>query len=149
MFLQNRRYWVRLHERGQGACHALPSQPRGVSAGLYRWCGLKDDPQGPLLRTIGCDTKSLTGHPSPRLMLGRWSAGGRLRLVSQRRSAITRSVHRDHGLSEEWGCSRKGSADGQPCQHTHHAALRPRGTTLRLMRSSGPDLSCLSEVVAP
>ncbi len=67
VFLQNRRYWVRLHEKG-GKEHVMPCH-HNLEEYLLSYidgCGLKDDPQGPLFRTIGRDTKSLTATALPQ-----------------------------------------------------------------------------------
>jgi len=52
--VQNRRLWVRLHEKGgkrheMPCCHNLETYPHAYIDG----CGLTGDPKGPLFRTIG------------------------------------------------------------------------------------------------
>src|SRR5208283_5033171 len=59
-FIQNRRLWVRLHEKG-GKLHAMPCH-HNLETYLHEYidgCGLADDPKGPLFRTIGRGTGKL------------------------------------------------------------------------------------------
>ena len=54
VFVQNRRLWVRLHEKG-GKLHAMPCH-HNLETYLHAYidgCGLTDDPKGPLFRTVG------------------------------------------------------------------------------------------------
>lgn len=67
VFTQNRRLWVRLHEKG-GKLHAMPCH-HNLELYLHEYidgCGLADDPKGPLFRTIGRETKALTRTPLPQ-----------------------------------------------------------------------------------
>ncbi len=67
VFTQNRRLWVRLHEKG-GKEHAMPCH-HNLEAYLVAYidgCGLGSDPQGPLFRTIGRGTRQLTETPLPQ-----------------------------------------------------------------------------------
>jgi site-specific recombinase XerD len=54
IYTQNRRLWVRLHEKG-GKDHAIPCHHRldEALAAYLEIAGLADDPKGPLFRTIG------------------------------------------------------------------------------------------------
>ncbi|MFW8609895.1 tyrosine-type recombinase/integrase [Rhizobium beringeri] len=64
VFTQNRRLWVRLHEKG-GKRHEMPCH-HNLEAYLHAYidgCGLAGDPKGPLFRTIGRRTKRLTETP--------------------------------------------------------------------------------------
>ncbi len=67
VFVQNRRLWVRLHEKG-GKRHAMPCH-HNLEAYLHAYidgCGLASDPKGPLFRTIGRGTDRLTETPLPQ-----------------------------------------------------------------------------------
>jgi site-specific recombinase XerD len=66
VFVQNRRLWVRLHEKG-GKLHSMPCH-HNLEAYLHAYidgCGLALDPKGPLFRTIGRGTGRLTTTPLP------------------------------------------------------------------------------------
>jgi site-specific recombinase XerD len=67
VYTQNRRLWVRLHEKG-GKDHAMPCHHNLEQAlSLYiDGAGLADDPKGPLFRTIGRGTGQLTRTPLPQ-----------------------------------------------------------------------------------
>ncbi|HKM72810.1 MAG TPA: hypothetical protein VJX94_22555 [Stellaceae bacterium] len=54
VFTQNRRLWVRLREKG-GKRHAMPCHHNleEYLTGYLDGAGLRDDPKGPLFRTIG------------------------------------------------------------------------------------------------
>jgi site-specific recombinase XerC len=61
VFTQNRRLWVRLHEKG-GKDHAMPCR-HNLEQALITYidgAGLAGDPKGPLFRTIGRGTGQLT-----------------------------------------------------------------------------------------
>lgn len=67
VFTQQRRLWVRLHEKG-GKDHALPCH-HNLETYLHAYidgCGLASDPKGPLFRTIGRGTDALTRTPLPQ-----------------------------------------------------------------------------------
>jgi site-specific recombinase XerD len=67
VFTQNRRLWVRLHEKG-GKDHAMPCHhnlERALAA-YIDGVGLADDPKGPLFRTIGRGTGQLTRTSLPQ-----------------------------------------------------------------------------------
>ncbi|WP_139251563.1 hypothetical protein [Kaistia soli] len=64
VFIQNRRLWVRLHDKG-GKQHEMPRH-HDLDAYLQAYidtCGLADDPKGPLFRTIGRGNDQLTTTP--------------------------------------------------------------------------------------
>ena len=66
-FVQSRRLWVRLHEKG-GKRHAMPCH-HNLEAYLHAYvdgCGLGANPKGPLFRTIGRGTDQLTETPLPQ-----------------------------------------------------------------------------------
>jgi len=76
VFVQNRRLWVRLREKG-GKAHAMPchhSLEEYLTAYLEQ-TGIMEDGKGPLFRTIGCGTVRLTRTPLPQAnayaMIGR------------------------------------------------------------------------------
>jgi integrase/recombinase XerC len=65
--MQNRRHWVRLHEKG-GKRHEMPCH-HNLEAYLQAYidgCDLADDPKGFLFRTIGRGTDKLTETPLPQ-----------------------------------------------------------------------------------
>lgn len=67
VFTQNRRLWVRLREKG-GKRHALPCH-HNLEEYLIAYldgASLRDDPKGPLFRTIGRGTGLLTRTPLPQ-----------------------------------------------------------------------------------
>jgi site-specific recombinase XerD len=79
VYVQNRRLWVRLHEKG-GKQHEMPCH-HNLEAYLDAYiegCGVADDPKGPLFRTIGRGTRQLTRTPLPQPnayeMIGRRAA---------------------------------------------------------------------------
>jgi integrase len=67
LFVQNRRLWVRLREKG-GKAHAMPRHHNleEYLAAYLDGAGLRDDPKGPLFRTIGRTTGQLTTTPLPQ-----------------------------------------------------------------------------------
>jgi integrase/recombinase XerC len=66
-FVQRRRLWVRLHEKG-GKRHEMPCHHslEEYLAAYLDGTGLRDDPKGPLFRTIGRGTGRLTRTPLPQ-----------------------------------------------------------------------------------
>jgi integrase len=65
--VQNRRLWVRLHEKG-GKRHEIPCH-HNLEAYLHAYiegCGLATDPKALLFRTIGRRTGELTLTPLPQ-----------------------------------------------------------------------------------
>ena len=67
VFVQNRRLWVRLHEKG-GKHHVMPCH-HNLETYLHAYidgCGLAHDPKGALFRTIGRGTDKLTTTPLPQ-----------------------------------------------------------------------------------
>lgn len=67
VYVQNRRLWVRLHEKG-GKRHEMPCH-HNLEAYLHAYIdgtGIGDDPKGPLFRTIGRGTGRLTETPLPQ-----------------------------------------------------------------------------------
>lgn len=67
VYVQNRRLWVRLHEKG-GKVHEMPCH-HNLDAWLGAYidgAGLAADPKGVLFRTIGRGTGQLTSSPLPQ-----------------------------------------------------------------------------------
>ena len=67
VFVQNRRLWVRLREKG-GKRHEMPCH-HTLEAYLHAYLdgvGIADDAKGPLFRTIGRGTQILTRTPLPQ-----------------------------------------------------------------------------------
>ena len=76
VYVQNRRLWVRLHEKG-GKRHEMPCH-HNLEVYIHAYidgCGLGSDPKGALFRTIGRGTGVLTTTPLPQAnayaMIGR------------------------------------------------------------------------------
>ena len=125
VYTQSRRLWLRLHEKG-GKEHKMPCH-HNLEEYLTAYidgCGLRDDPKGPLFRTIAEPWRPAHSHGD--------DAAGRL---SDDRPARRNGRHRhegrqphiprdrDHGLSEKQRHARKGGGDGEPRQHSNDAAL--------------------------
>jgi integrase/recombinase XerC len=67
VFVQNRRLWVRLHEKG-GKQHEMPCH-HALEEYLHAYidgCELGDEPRGPLFRTIARGTGQLSESPLPQ-----------------------------------------------------------------------------------
>ncbi len=67
VFVQNRRLWVRLHEKG-GKRHEMPCH-HSLETYLHAYidgCGLAVDPKALLFQTIGRGTGRLSGDPLPQ-----------------------------------------------------------------------------------
>jgi integrase len=67
VYVQNRRLWVRLREKG-GKRHEMPCHHtlEEYLHGYIDGVGIGDDPKGPLFRTIGRGTGRLTRTPLPQ-----------------------------------------------------------------------------------
>ena len=67
VFMQNRRLWVRLHEKG-GKRHEMPCHHNleDYLTAYIDGCELRDDRKGPLFRTIARGTKRLSDTPLPQ-----------------------------------------------------------------------------------
>src|SRR3546814_21054451 len=67
VFVQNRRLWVRLHEKG-GKRHEMPSHHNlgHYLAEYLDGCDLREDRKGTLFRTIARGTKRLSATPLPQ-----------------------------------------------------------------------------------
>jgi integrase/recombinase XerC len=67
VYVQNRRLWVRLHEKG-GKRHEMPCH-HNLESYLEAYLnggGIRQDPKGPLFRTIGRNTRLLSRTPLPQ-----------------------------------------------------------------------------------
>jgi site-specific recombinase XerD len=67
VYVQDRRLWVRLHEKG-GKRHEMPCH-HNLESYLHAYLdggGVRHDPKGPLFRTIGRNTRLLTRTPLPQ-----------------------------------------------------------------------------------
>jgi hypothetical protein len=67
VYVQNRRLWVRLHEKG-GKRHEMPCH-HNLESYLEAYLDgsdIRQDPKGPLFRTIGRNTRLLTRTPLPQ-----------------------------------------------------------------------------------
>lgn len=67
VFVQNRRLWVRLHEKG-GKRHEMPCH-HNLEAYLEAYldgCGLREERRGPLFRTVARGTNRLSDSPLPQ-----------------------------------------------------------------------------------
>ena len=76
VYTQSRRLWLRLHEKG-GKAHKMPCH-HNLEEYLTAYsdgCGLRDDPKGPLFRTIpnlgGQLTRAAMAQPDAYQMIGR------------------------------------------------------------------------------
>src|SRR5580704_12234091 len=127
VYPQNRRLWVRLHEKG-GKQHAMPCH-HNLETYLHEYlagAGLANDSKAMLFQTYSRATGQLTGHPLPH--------GERLRDDSEARQ-IRRHCHARwqphlsgdgrYRLSQERRNARTRRANGEPCLDPHDAALRP------------------------
>jgi integrase len=67
VYVQNRRLWVRLHEKG-GKRHEMPCHHNleGYLEAYLDGTGVSQDPKGPLFRTIGRTSRQLTRTPLPQ-----------------------------------------------------------------------------------
>ncbi len=67
VFVQRNRLWVRLHEKG-GKRHEMPCHHNleDYLRAYIDGAGLREDPKGPLFRTIGRGTGKLTATPLPQ-----------------------------------------------------------------------------------
>jgi hypothetical protein len=125
VYPQNRRLWVRLHEKG-GKQHAMPCH-HNLETYLHEYidgAGLANDPKAMLFQTYSRATGQLTGNPLPQanayeMIQRRAKSAG----IARRQSHF--SGDGGHSVPEERRHARKGGADGEPCLDTHDAALRP------------------------
>jgi site-specific recombinase XerD len=127
VFVQRRRLWVRLHEKG-GKRHEMPCH-HTLEEYLHAYIegtGIEDDPKGPLFRSIGRGTRELTRTPLPQAnayaMIQRRAAAAGIGDADRQPHF---PGHGHHRISQERGHARKRGSDGQSRQHPNHPALRP------------------------
>ena len=135
VYTQNRRLWVRLHEKG-GKQHAMPCH-HNLESYLHAYidgAGLASDPKALLFQTYSRATGQLAGNPLPQAnayaMIQRRAQGGRIT------TKIGNHTFRATGVTaylKNGGTLEKRRADGEPRQHAHDAALRSprRGSDAR------------------
>lgn len=126
VFTQNRRLWVRLHEKG-GKRHEMPCHHNleDYLTAYIDGCELRDERKGPLFRTITRGTRCLSETFLPQA-----SAFQMVRRRARRRDRDGDrqpfvSSHRNHRLSEERRHAGARRHHGEPRLHAHHPALRP------------------------
>jgi integrase len=98
VFVQRRRLWVRLYEKG-GKRHEMPCHhnlEEYLSAYLDG-ANLRDDPKGPLFRTIGRGTDQLTHTPLPQA--NAWAMIERRRMAADIDTKIGNHSFRATGIT--------------------------------------------------
>ena len=125
VYVQNRRLWVRLHEKG-GKRHEMPCH-HNLEAYLHAYldgCGLVTNPKGPLFRTIGRGTHALTTTPLPQAnayaMIRRRAATAGIE------TKIGNHTFRATGITaylKSGGTLEKAAAMANHASNSHHAAL--------------------------
>jgi len=126
VYTQNRRLWLRLNEKG-GKRHAMPCHHNleQYLTAYLNGVGLRDDPKGPLFRTIGRGTGHLTRTVLPQAnayaMIRRRAASAgietKLGNHSFRATGITAYLKNGDTLEKNRG-------NGNPCVDPHNTALR-------------------------
>jgi site-specific recombinase XerC len=126
VYTQNRRLWVRLREKG-GKRHAMPCHHNleEYLIGYLYGTGLRDDPKGPLFRTIGRGTGKLTRTVLPQanayaMIRRRAAAAGiatKLGNHSFRATGITAYL-------KNGGTLEKAAAMANQCLDLHDATIR-------------------------
>ncbi len=123
-FIQNRRLWVRLHEKG-GKLHAMPCHHNleTYSHAYIDGGGLGDDPKGPLFRTIGRGTGKLTQTRLPQAnayaMIQHQASGAE---IETKIGNHTFRATDPPPISKWWNVG-KGRRDGEPFIDAHHPTL--------------------------
>ena len=135
VYTQNRRLWVRLHEKG-GKQHAMPCH-HNLEAYLHAYidgAGLANEPKAMLFQTYSRATGQLTGTPLPQAnayaMIQRRAKAGRIA------TRVGNHTFRATGVTaylKNGGTLERRRADGEPCLDPHDAALRSprRGSDAR------------------
>ncbi len=129
-YLQNRRWWVRLHEKG-GKRHEMPAHHNleEYMAAYIEAAGIGHEKHTPLFRTAKGKTQQLTerrlSQPEVYLMIRRRAAGARHK-DADRLPHVPGNRH--HRLSQERRQARSRAADGRARVGADHGAVRsPRG----------------------
>jgi integrase len=121
VYAQNRRLWVRLHEKG-GKRHEMPCH-HNLETYLHAYIdarGLEGDPKGPLFRTIGRGTNTPLPRANAYAMIRRRAAGADIG------TKIGNHTFRASGITaclKNGGHARKCCQHGEPRLHPHDAAL--------------------------
>ena len=110
-------------EERQAARDAVPSQPRGMVAYLDS-AGLRDDPKGPLFRTIGRGTGALTRTVLPQanayaMIRRRAAAAG----IATKLGNHSFRATGDHCVPQERRHAGESCGDGEPRLNSYDAAL--------------------------
>ena len=125
-YTQNRRLWVRLHEKG-GKQHAMPCH-HNLETYLHAYidgAGLASDPKALLFQTYSRSTGQLTGNPLPQA--NAYAMIQRRAKAAEITTKIGNHTFRATGVTaylKNGGTLGTRGADGEPCQHAHDAALR-------------------------
>ena len=127
VYTQNRRLWVRLHEKG-GKQHAMPCH-HNLESYLHAYidgAGLASDPKALLFQTYSRTTGQLTGNPLPQANAYAMIQRRARRPRSRPKSATTRFARQGSPrISRTAGRLRSAAADGKPC-HTRTTQLYDR-----------------------
>ncbi|WP_245257384.1 tyrosine-type recombinase/integrase [Methylocapsa acidiphila] len=124
---QNRRLWVRLHEKG-GKEHAMPCH-HNLEAYLHEYldgAGLARDPRALLFQTYSRSSGQLTGNALPQAnayaMIQRRAkaAGIATRVGNHTFRATSVAANLKNG-----GTLERAAQMAEPCEHANDAALRP------------------------
>ena len=125
VYAQNRRLWVRLHEKG-GKHHAMPCR-HNLDAYLHAYidgAGLAQEPKAFLFQTYSRATGySSPAIPCPGQRLRDDLAAREVRRHHHARRQPHVSRHGRHRLPEKRRHTRTRRADGEPCEHANDAAL--------------------------
>jgi integrase len=129
VFTQNRRLWLRLGEKG-GKRHAMPCH-HNLEEYLTAYldgAGLRDDPKGPLFRTIGRGTGKLTrtGAATGECLCDDRPARGRDRNQAGQSQF---PGDRDHRLPCEWRSTRARAGNGGARKPAYDKTLRSNERT--------------------
>ena len=124
VFVQNRRLWVRLHEKG-GKRHEMPCHHNleEYLAAYLDGCALRDDRKGPLFRTLARGTKRHPPAPGQCVRDGAPARGGGRDRHGDWQPLVPRD--RDHRLFEERRLAGERCDNGQSQLDPHYPALRP------------------------
>jgi integrase/recombinase XerC len=98
VFTQQRRLWVRLHEKG-GKEHTMPCH-HNLEEYLLAYidgCGLRAEPKAPLFCTIGRGTDQLTSSPLPQA--NAWAMIQRRALAARIETKIGNHTFRATGIT--------------------------------------------------
>ena len=152
VYVQNRRLWVRLHEKG-GKRHEMPCHHNleAYLAAYLDGAGLRDEPKGPLFRTIGRGTGRLTRTPLPQanayaMVRRRAAAAGiatRIGNHSFRATGITAYLRNGGTLEKAAAMANHASTRTTQLYDRRHDEVTPR------RGRAGPDLSSTFQILTP